>query len=274
MRKLAVLIPWDSPFMYKDFAFNVMNLKQPEGWEVRYFCGQGWCPAARHNNALAKGINWGANALMFLGADHVVDEDIMLKLLAHLEDGWDMATGWIPSRGVFGMDRELVFPNMAFFHKDLDRMVPQGPVGSMELGDSPAALLTDDDLESQEIHMIGTGTLMFKVEVVLDMKMPWFQEVIKKDGLYSRHCIQDSHFVYRCVVEGGHRLWLDTTIEQKHLQIFPIDKTYKDRFADKAGMQWNPTMHLNQHPDEKGLDEAGNATSRNRATSFEGGENE
>jgi len=257
MRKLAVLVPWDSPFMYTEVGFNMMNLKYPEGWEVRFFSGSGWCPAARHNNALARGINWGANALMFLGADHHVDEDILIKLLAHLEDGWDMATGWIPSRGVFGEGRELVFPNMAFVMPDIDRFVPEGPVGSLELESSEAALLCDDDTPSQEIHMIGTGSLMFKVEVVLDMKMPWFQEIIKKDGLYGRQCIQDSHFVYRCVVENGFKLYLDTTIEQKHVMVFPIDKSYKKRFADKAGDRWNPMMGLNTTQEETGMDKDG-----------------
>lgn len=270
MRKLAILIPWDSPFMFTHFAINAMNLKCPEGWEMRFINGEGWCPAARHNNALARGINWGAHALMFLGADHIVDEDICIKLMKHLEDGWDLATGWIPSRGVFGENRELVFPNMAFVMKDEDRFVPQGPVGSLELERSDANLINDDDAPSQEIHMIGTGTLMFKVEVVLYMKMPWFQEIIEKDGLYSRKCIQDSHFVYRCTVENGFRLFLDTTIEQKHLNIFPIDKTYKERFADKAGDRWQPTMGLNYHPFEHGVDEDGKPSQKNRATNFKG----
>jgi hypothetical protein len=161
---------------------------------------------------------------------------------------------------------------MAFIHKDVAGFQAEGPVGSLELEGSPAALLHADDTESQEIHMLGTGTLMFKVEVVLDMKLPWFQEVIKKNGLYGRYCIQDSHFVYRCTVEGGHSLWLDTTIEQKHVQVFPIDKTYKHRFADKAGDSWNPMRDVNATKEESGYDEDGNLSPGNRATSFEGGD--
>jgi hypothetical protein len=268
MRKLAVLVPWDSPFFYMDVAFCMMNLKHPEGWEVRFFNGAGWCPAARHNNALGRGINWGANALMFLGSDHYVDDDILIKLIGHLEDGWDMATGWIPSRGIFGDNRSMPFPNMAFVVPDLDADL--GPVGSIQLQDEGAGLLIcADDAPSQEIHMIGTGSLMFKVEVVMDMKLPWFQEIIKKDGLYGRHCIQDSHFVYRCTVENGNSLWLDTSIEQVHLQIFPIDKSFKERFADKAGDKWSPTIKLNTTETETGFDEDGNPN-HSRANNFKG----
>ena len=250
-RKLAVLVPWDSPFMWTKPAFNLMNLEVPEGWQLRYISGAGWCPATRHNNAMARGLNWGANALYFHGGDHVVDEDILVKLIGHLEDGWDMATGWIPSRGMFGIKHDLPFPNLAFKLKDGVTSLP-GPMPVLDFDQENMELIHDDDAPSQEIHMIGTGSLMLKCEVVKDMKRPWFQEVIRKDGFYGRFAVQDSYFVYRCCVENGFRLWLDTTIKQYHIDAFPIDKTFKERFKDKTGGPYAPMMGVGFHELERG----------------------
>lgn len=254
-RKLAVLVPWDSPFMYTYPAFNLMNLQHPEGYEVRYFMGSGWCPAARHNDALARGLNWGAHACVFMGADHHCDEDILVKLMGHLEDGYDMATSWVPSRGTYGEDTELVFPFLAFRMKDIDEVHNLGAREILQ----PAAveMIVGPDVPSQEIHIIGTGNLMFKVDVVRDMKLPWFREVLKADDrLFQRHFIQDCYFVFRCTVLGGATLWLDTTIDVKHMMVMPIDETYSERFADKARQGWSPLRTLGVHPWEKGDSDA------------------
>jgi len=242
MKKLAVLIPWDSKFMFTHTAFNLMNLQHPEGYEVRYIMGEGWCPAVRHNSAAGMALNWGADLLCFMGADHFVDEDVFIKLVHHIEErGYEMACGWVPSRGTCGPHR-TPYPFLAYNVVDeskLDKKIP-------------AVLQWDPDnweiithgAESQEIDVIGSGILMFKADVIRHMKKPWFFEFIQREPLFNRMPVQDSHFVFRCTVEGGNRLWLDTTIGAKHLDIFPIDETYTERFKDKTGESWSSMKSL------------------------------
>lgn len=227
-----------------------MNLIHPDGWSVRFIQGNGWCPANRHNMALAQAINWGAHAMVFMGPDHWVEEDCLVKLIGHLDDGWDMAAGWVPSRGIVGIDKRP-YPYLAYKLKDPDNYIPD-KFAVLHYNDKDYEIVTTG-AESQEIHIIGSGILMFKVDVVKDMKKPWFGELTQRDEYYSRWPVQDSHFTYRCTVEGGHRLWLDTTIEAKHLDVFAIDETFEERFKDKTGQKWDGTFYLNVLPEERGI---------------------
>jgi hypothetical protein len=245
MRKLAIMIPWSSPFFWTATAFNLMNLKRPEGWEVRFIMGEGFCPANRHNVCIAKAINWGAHAMCFMGPDHWVEDDCLIKLIAHLEDGWDMAAGWVPSRGVVGPDKQP-YPKIAYKKKDPD-ILPTTKYPVLHFNKDEWEIVTTG-AESQEIHIIGSGILMFKIDVVSDMPKPWFSEFIQSKELFSRYPVQDSHFTYRCTIVGGHGLWLDTTINAYHLDVFPIDETYEQRFSD---IEVSPTKDLLTPEDER-----------------------
>ncbi|MHA2136107.1 MAG: hypothetical protein ACW99J_19780 [Candidatus Thorarchaeota archaeon] len=232
-----------------------MNMRVPAGWEVRYIQGQGWCPANRHNTAVLRAINWGAHAMVFMGADHYVDEDCFVKLVGHLDDGWDMATAWVPSRGVVGVEKKA-FPHLAYKKRNED--VPfKTDIPILQYNPEEWEIITTG-AESQEIHVIGTGILMFKIDVVRDMKRPFFKEfVLRGDSEFNRAPVQDSYFTFRCTLENGHSLWLDTTINAYHLDVFPIDDTYGGRFyggrfRDKEGEIWTPTMYLGISDEERG----------------------
>jgi hypothetical protein len=247
MRKLAVLVPWSSPFFWTVTAFNLMNLKHPEGWEVRFIAGEGFCPANRHNACIIRALNWGAHAMCFMGPDHWVETDTLVKLIGHLDDGWDMACGWVPSRGAKIGPNDIAYPRIAYKKKDPDTL-PSVRIPVLHHNDNEWDIITTG-AESQEIHIIGSGILMFKVEVVADMKRPWFSEFIARDELYSRFPVQDSHFVYRCTIVGGNRLWLDTTIEAYHLDVFPIDDNYMEMYKD---IDEHPIRKLKAPEDERG----------------------
>ncbi len=83
------------------------------------------------------------------------------------------------------------------------------------------------------------------------MERPWFKEIIERGDQFGRMPAQDSWFVYRMTCEHGFRLWLDTTINGKHLDIFPIDETYEERFKDfKDPQYYCPYSKLGGHPYE------------------------
>lgn len=233
--------------MWSAAAFNLMNLERPDGYEVRFIQGRGWCPAARHNNALARAQIWGADVACFMGPDHWVAKDTLVRLLAHIKSGkWDMAAGWVPSRGVCGKDK-VPFDHLAYKLREDAPLKAQNPLRDFD----------DDDFEiikygskSQQVHVIGTGILMFDMDAIIGMKLPWFREFVINDGGFGRIPIQDTYFAFRCTVQHGARLWLDTTIEAYHLDVFAIDETFSDRFDDFQGdANWTPMERLGDRQD-------------------------
>jgi hypothetical protein len=237
--KIAVCVAWDSPFIWTAPSFNMMNWERPDGCQVRFFMGVGWCPAARHNDLVAKAQEWGADLVMFNGGDHLCPFDILPRMLARIKEGWDIVQAMIPSRGVCGRN---FTPFKALSYKVVgpmpaDDAILHAPRGSVDI-------ISYED-EPQEVHISGTGNIMMKAEIFDGLQKPYFEEFIKKDGLYGRYCVQDSHFVYRCTVESGAKMFCDTSIKLIHLDVFGIDETYSDRFKDKTGVtDWSPAKDL------------------------------
>jgi hypothetical protein len=239
--KIAVCVPWDSPFMWMVPGFNMMNWDRPQDSEVAFFPGVGWCPAARHNDAVAKAQDWGADIIMFNGGDHVCPLDILKLMLARINEGWDMVHAMPPSRGNVSDDGT---PFRAMSYKLIGNPSPPIENAVINMPKGSAKILSYDD-EPQESHVSGTGNIMMRAEIFKGLKEPYFTEFIKEDGRYGRHCVMDSDFVYRCTVLSGARMFCDTSIRIIHLDTFGIDETYSERFKDKAGQpNWSPAKDL------------------------------
>jgi len=239
MKKLGVIVPWDSPFMFTAAAFNMMNWERPEDFEVKYIMGVGWCPAARHNDGVAKAQEWGADLVLFNGGDHLCPKDILKRMVARIDEGWDMVHAMPPSRGVCGWNRK---PFQAQSYKIVGPIPKENAVLMMP-PDSIKVLTYDDD--PQQTHISGTGNLMMKMAIFEGMERPYFKEFIKADGRYSRHLVQDSNFSLRCTVDSGAKMFCDTSIHIVHLDIFGIDETFQDRFLDKESqMDWTAAKDL------------------------------
>lgn len=255
MRKIGVVLPWDSPFIWRHSMENMLNWNKPPDTETNFFFGKGWCAAARHNHGVEKALEWGADLIVFAGSDHIVERDYIVKLYGNVfDDGWDMATGIISSRGAFVREGG-VFTYWAF--KGMDIPYPPSEHGG-EHGVMPGKLpgfaydhittiprfwqRVGKDAPSQEIQCVGTGTLAVKKEVFSALERPWFAEQLLKDNAnFGRHATNDTAFVARAVFDHGFRLWLNTDIDARHLEIFPIDPTYEERFEDKKGeSNWSP----------------------------------
>jgi hypothetical protein len=237
--KIAVCIPWETPFIWTATSFNMLNWERPKNSEVNFILGVGWCPAARHNDAVAKAQSLGADLIMFNGPDHLCPRDILPRMLARIREGWDMVHAMPPCRGVVGYDG---VPFKTISYKVVGPLPKVDPI----LHANPRSIeVVGWDNEPQQTHICGSGNIMMKAEILDGLQKPYFEEVIKKDGLYSRYCVQDSHFVYRCTIESGARMFCDTSIHLIHLDVFGIDETYSERFKDKTGqMDWSPAKDL------------------------------
>ena len=242
MKKIGIIIPWDSPFIWSVPMFNMLNWERPKGYELNFIMGTGWCPAARHNDGVANAQAWGADLIMFNGGDHLCPKDIVVRMLARIDEGWDMVQAMIPSRGVCGASGKA-------FHGMSYKVIGDMPVENPMLNAPPGSIqiLTYAD-EPQQSHICGTGNILMKTEILKGMEKPYFEESIKKDGKYGRYCVQDSMFVYSCTVLGGARLFCDTSIKLVHVDAFGIDETYEERFKDKEGQKdWCPAKDLRKY---------------------------
>jgi hypothetical protein len=158
------------------------------------------------------GLEWGASHIMFMGADQVHELDILEKFVNHIKNGWKLVTALTPVRG------------------RVDEGKPFQPVGWKRVG-GKFELIDPSDAPYQEIDAIGSGTLLFDVEILKGLKKPWFSEtVVDKD--YNRDTTMDTKFSYRLVKQSKSKILCDCTIGVKHLDIFPIDPSYGDRFSD------------------------------------------
>ena len=241
--KIAVCVPWDTPFMWSAPAFNMLNWERPENADMRFFNGTGWCPAARHNQAVEKALSWGADLVMFNGPDHLCPFDIISRMVERLKEGWDMVHAMPPSRGVVGVDGT---PFKALSYK-ITGPIPKERAVMGGIPPSSIKVLSYDD-EPQSSHICGTGNVLMKSEIFDGLEKPYFQEEIKKDGKYSRYPVMDSTFIHRCTVEGGARMFCDTSIRIAHLDVFAIDDTFTDRWKDKQGeFDWCPAKDISKY---------------------------
>jgi hypothetical protein len=234
--KLAFGVPWTSPFMWTGFTDSIMALNRPTAarnamgdlvpLETRYFRGAGWCPARRHIAICEQALEWGADLILILGADQTYDPDLLERLVARWNEGYEVVSALVPARGFIGWQEMEPFQRMAWRVKagDTDALLRGEQQNEIEVVDPDAG-------DMQLINFIGSGVLMFHRDHLLALKAPWFRESINPET-YERLASMDTGFVGRLQFEAGAKVWVDTTIDVKHLHAMPVDKTFAGRFSD------------------------------------------
>lgn len=224
--KLAVCWPWTSPFSWTESVESMLELRHPEGYEVRFFRGRGWGPAARHIYACEKAVAWGADHILILGADQVYEPDLLERLVARRAEGCEVIAALVPTRGHIADQNMRPFQRMAWrLQGDGLNPIPWDRA-KLEIIDPSAGDL-------QRIDFIGSGCLMFDRDHLEALERPWFFEKVDAKTQERTACM-DSTFVYRLRMEAYAQVWLDTTIRIRHLHAFKIDETFPDRFVDWA----------------------------------------
>lgn len=238
-KKIAVCTAWGSPFCWTHAAYNMANLTRPEGVEVIYLPGFGWCPARRHMDGVERAMEWGATHICFLGPDQMHPMDILVKFTKHIENGWPAVAARVPARGwVKGLE-DKPFCKIAYKWKK----EYEGNVKKPQMDHDCLELIKEEDGPLQEIVVIGSGALMFSVDLLKRMKKPWFIEFIKDDGSFDRHVHMDTKFTWRLVNEAGGRILCDLTIDIIHLDVFPIDESFGERFKDWPKTKAQEALH-------------------------------
>jgi len=232
--KLAVGYPWSSPFMWTPFVDNTLNLQHPEGCEVKFFRGTGWCPARRHMSLCEQAVEWGAELICIIGSDQLHPEDMLPRLVGRFyETRGGIISALVPARGFVAWQEMKPFQPMAWRFKNSEEL------GSTEFREYRGMdsdfdmihVIKREDGELVRANFIGSGVLLFHEAHLRAMRKPWFYEQIEPET-QNRVANMDCRFVWRLQEEARAVLWVDTTILVKHLHTFEIDDTFSGRFAD------------------------------------------
>ena len=148
--------------MFTDYVDSMLGLQHPEGHEVKFIRGIGWCPAARHNNACNKALKWGADLILILGGDQLYPQDLLPRLIKRFEEGYEVVAAMVPCRGYVSWQPMKPFQPMAWrFKRNGTNDFKQKPYRGMHIDPELVDVIKRQDGEMQEINFIGSGVLMF-----------------------------------------------------------------------------------------------------------------
>jgi len=231
--RLAVGYPWSSPFMFTKFVDSTINIEHPEGYNVKFFRGRGWCPARRHVHICEQALDWGAELICIIGADQVHPPDMLCRLTKRWEEGCEVIAAMVPSRGYVAWQEMKPFQPMAWRFKTNDELGANEyrHYRNMDQDADMIHVIKREDGDLVKANFIGSGVLMFHKDHLLALKKPWFYENIIPDTM-ERIANMDCTFVWRLQDEACAFVWVDTTIIIKHIHTFEIDDTYSERFSD------------------------------------------
>lgn len=230
--------------MFADCVDSLLALQRPEGWDVEFVRGRGWCSARRHIDICEKALRAKATYILILGADQVYDPDLLCRLTARLEEGYEAVCALVPTRGFLPWQDMMPFQPLAWRLKTLEELSPDGkpnrrPFRGLADDADMVHVIKREDGDMQRVHFIGSGVLMFHRDHLLALKPPWFYETVAQET-QTRIANMDCRFVHRLCNEAHATLWIDTTIKVRHLHIFQIDDTFAERFSDWAQGRGNP----------------------------------
>lgn len=217
MRKLAICYPGDMATVYTLAFESLVNITHPEGCEIRWFRGIGWCQARRRTQACEKALEWGAELIVQLDIDQVYEPDILFRLLARFDEGYRIIAAMVPMRGYVEESKLPPFGGCAWRlldgGKDFEPVrVTEGDVQKADFPTSACVLFAADDLKRLE-----------KPWYFFEYDTKTYKLVKGEDGLF-----------FLRMAKLGVDSFVDTTIKVKHANVFGIDETFSGRFADWA----------------------------------------
>ena len=229
VESLVVGYPWASPFIWTQAAENMTDLVRPPEVPVTFIRGVGWCPARRHIDICEKAVDLGVSHILIIGADQVHPLDLIPRLVHRVEkDGCEVICAMVPTRGHVTGQATRPFQPMAWKFKE---NFSHRTYRSIEQDGDMVEQIVPGGGDLQRVDFIGSGCMMFPVDDLLMLKKPWFIETFTRDK-YKRLATMDTGFTWRLRWEAHAKIWVDTSIKIRHLNIFEVDDTYQDRFAD------------------------------------------
>lgn len=187
-------------------------------------------------DAIEQALEWGATYLLIFGADQVAPPDLLERLYARVQEGYQIINALVPSRGYFAHNvGTKPYQPLAWRWKPTPLMDGKFQVRqyrNQQLdGDMLEVIKADGKV--QVCHIIGSGCMMFHRDHILALEKPWFQEAVDPKT-YKRFANMDTRFSMRLQSDAGATMWVDTSIKIGHLHAMEIDESFQDRFNDLA----------------------------------------
>ncbi len=193
---------------------SIANLETPEGFQVRWFRGRGWCQARRRAHAAEQALEWGAELICCLDIDQVYEPDILVRLVDRHFKGYDAVAAMVPMRGYVKSSGMKPFQRLAW-RIDNKQFVP----------------VDVEEGEIQKADFPTSAALLFRAADLQKMRTPWYFFTFDPNTWKQIHG-EDGTFILRMQKEAGITAWVDTTIKVKHCHVFEIDDTFPERFSD------------------------------------------
>lgn len=208
MTKIMCCVPWASPFIWAKTMPAFLNLKIPAGVEIRWEFVNGWCSARRKTGGVELAQAWGADYIVFVDADELIEPDTLERLFAHALAGRCPVGGLQPARGYIPHLMERPYQAVCW--------------------DDNGKPFTPDKL--QTVRYGPMGCCLIQMQVFKEMRRPWFDEKFDPNTM-ARLSSLDQRFTER-LWKNGTPMWIDPTIQAKHMDAMPIDFTFQNRFDD------------------------------------------
>lgn len=219
--KLGIMIPWGLDMIWRRTWETYEELEKPPNHKL--FFGTGRTPARRHEIGCEACIDWGASHILILGGDQTYpDKDMIPRMFSHMKA--DSIEEFIGRKQVIN----CLVPIRG--HKPGQGTRPFQPIGmTLDKESGEEIQITKDMGDLIPASTIGTGVMLFEADILFDMPKPWFDDHFLP-GTNSVQKMQDVAFVHR-LNEMGAKVWVDTTIEVKHLVVLEADESFQRRFA-------------------------------------------
>lgn len=249
--RLVVGWPWNSPFSFTQCMESMLQLRHPEGWDTTFVRGTGHSSARRHIDICEKALRLGADLICIVGSDQVYQPDMLCRLVARFQEGYEVVAAMVPTRGFLPFQGMQPFEPMAWRMKTLTELSPDGKPSKREfrtLADDADMVhrIKPTDGGMQRVDFVGSGVVLFHRDHLLALTPPWFYETIQIET-QARIANMDCRWIMRLKTEADAQVWIDTTLKVTHLHIFEIDESFPGRFADWANQDATPDPAITQY---------------------------
>jgi GT2 family glycosyltransferase len=169
--------------------------------------------ASIRNDLAKQALEHGCSHLIMMDTDQVYPQDTIPRMLAH--------------------DKDIVGATVHRRYPPFAPILYRGEQGNYRY-------VPDDEMYSGELIEVdatGTGCILYKTKVFLDVDYPWF--VIGKDPKTGKTIGEDIGLCIR-LREKGYRIYVDTSLDVDHLSTFRVNRaTYElfKKFSTNKGGQ-------------------------------------
>ena len=199
--KLAIGIPLVSDRVHTQFLDSFIRMRKGNFVYCRPMFPTGFTSdiASVRNSIVEQAVLAGCTHLLFMDTDQNYPIDVVEKLVAHKKD-------------IIGAKVHMRYPPFMPTIYRYDKKVEQYYILKEEEWVNKEELI--------EVDATGTGCILIKTDVFLDMKQPWFEFIKNDDGVVVG---EDINFCKKAK-DLGYNIYIDPSIKVNHMSNLEVDE--------------------------------------------------